>query len=139
MRTQSQYLLETRAVYDFDIAEQRNTKSMDMRPESPAEYAELDSVETGRNGVKLMPVFDGETFQQAVAFPVIVEAWEKKNSGRRKREWLAAFTEAERKKIGKYHSRFYRWYLVTGVPKRVSVNLDTLQLLQKAVNWFASI
>lgn len=137
-RTQLQYL-ETRAVYDFDIADQRNTKSMDMRPESPDEYAELDKVDTGQNGMKLLPVFSGEAFQAAVAFPVIVEAWDKKNSGRRQREWLQAFTQAERNKLGKFHRRFYRWYLVTGVPKRVSVNMATLELLQKAVNWFASI
>jgi len=134
-KTQDQYL-ETRAVYDFDIGDQRNTRSMDMRPESPAEYSQLDELQDGK-AMTLLPVFSGEAFQKAVVFPVIVEAWDKKSAGKHKRRWEATFTPAERKKIAIYYGRFYKWYLVSGVPRKVSVRLNTLTLLQKAVNFFA--
>jgi hypothetical protein len=136
-RTQLQYL-ENRTVHDFDIADQRNTASMDMRPESPDEYAELDSINVG-NGVKLLPVFSGDKFKEIVNYPIIVESWDKKKSGRVKKLWLQQFSDAERKKISGYHARFYRWYLVTGTPERVSVNLTTIELLKKAVHFFATI
>ncbi len=86
-----------------------------------------------------MPVFTGEQFKKIVVYPVIVEAWDKKKNGRRKRQWLKDFTDAERKKIGTYYGRFYRWYLVTGTPKHVMCQLNTIELLKKAVNFFASI
>jgi hypothetical protein len=122
---------------DNDIGNQRNTKAMYMQPGSPAEYVEMDTITTGPNGVHLLPVFSGEMFQQSVAYPVIVEAWEKKNGGRHKRRWEATFTQAERNKISRYYCRFYKWYLVSGTPKRISLRLNTLTLLQRAVNFFA--
>jgi hypothetical protein len=122
---------------NMEIEDVRNTRSMRMDPESPAEYDEMDAITAGPNGMKLMPVFSGEMFQQSVAYPVIVEAWDKKNSGRHKRRWEATFTQAERNKISRYYGRFYRWYLVSGTPKRVSLQLNTLTLLQRAVNFFA--
>lgn len=124
-------------MFDHDIGEIRNTKSMDMRPESPAEYVEMDNITTGPNGMQLLPVFSGEMFQKSVAYPVIVEGWDKKSAGRHKRRWEATFTQAERNKISRYYGLFYKWYLVSGTPKRVSLQLNTLTLLQRAVNFFA--
>jgi len=119
---------------DLDI---QNTRSMRMDPEPPEEFHMMDRTDGG--AIELLPVMTGETFGKLVSYSVIVESWEKKNFGRHKRAWLAAFTEAERNKIGRYYGRFYRWYLVTGTPRRVSCRLNTLQLLQRAVNFFAGL
>jgi hypothetical protein len=110
---------------------------MSMNPEWAPEFDNMDGY--GDQPFHLMPVFSGEAFQKTVPFPVIVEGWEKKNSGRVKRRWLAEFTPSERKKLSGYHGRFYRWYLISGVPRTVTLHLRTLELLQKAVNFFGSI
>jgi len=121
----------------MDISTVRNTRSRSMDPEDPETFVEMDAVTAGRRGLKLKPVFSGETFQQAVRYPVIVENWEKVKAGRHKRRWEATFTQAERNKISKFYGRFYKWYLVSGTPERVSLRLNTLTLLQRAVNFFA--
>jgi hypothetical protein len=110
---------------------------MSIWPESPEEFAMLDPPANRR--MQLQPVFTGDMFKQAVAYPVLVEGWDKKKSGRVKRAWLKEFTEAERTTISSYYKRFYRWHLVTGMPAHVSCRLTTLALLQRAVNFFASI
>jgi hypothetical protein len=120
---------------DIDVL--RNTASMSMAPEYPSDYDELDEVSAGR-GLTLNPCFTGKMFQEAVNFPIIAENWEHIKYGRVKRAWEKEFTQAERNKISRYRGKFHRWYLVTGVPKRVMVNLNTLTLLQRAVNFFAS-
>lgn len=90
--------------------------------------------------VSLRPVFSGEYFKSQVAYPVIVEAWDRlKGSGSKRRRYQAEFTEAERKLISSYYRKFYRWYLVTGTPDKVMLSLDTLNLLQRAVNFFAEV
>jgi len=115
----------------------QNTRQMSLDPAPADDFAQLDPNNCA--GVELLPVFSGVAFLAAVAYPVLVEMWEKKKSGRVKRAWLATFTEAEREKIGRYHARFHRWHLVTGTPHHVSCRLATLQLLQRAVNFFAGI
>lgn len=108
-----------------------------MDPESPAEfYQEPEAMGTG--GLTFAPVFSGEMFGKVVAYPVIVESWEKRRAGRVKRAYIATFTEGERKTLSKWQGKFYRWYLVTGTPKRVMLRLKTLALLQRAVTFFAS-
>ena len=120
-----------------ELRKLENTKQMSLEPESPEDYVEMDKPLAGRGGVRLLPVFSGEKFQQQVNYPIIVEAWEKKNSGKHRRRWLETFTKAEQRKIAGYHGRFYRWHLKSGTPKRVSMHLDTLALLQRAVRFFA--
>lgn len=115
----------------------RNTRSMDMQPRSPDEYASLEDGYRGE--VELMPTFTGRAFSRAVAYGVIVEMWEKTKFGRVRREFHKAFTQAERNKIGRYHGRFYRWLLVSGVPDRVTCRMGTLELLRRAVAFFASV
>jgi hypothetical protein len=115
----------------------RNTRSMCMDPSSPDEFHMMDRTDGGT--IELLPVMTGEAFGKLVAYPIIVEAWEKKKAGRQRRAWEAAFTQAERNKISRYHGRFYKWYLVTGTPKRVSCRLNTLTLLQRAVEFFAGL
>jgi hypothetical protein len=108
--------------------------------EHPDEVEELD--EMPAKGLVLQPVFSGDKFREIVQYPVIVERWDQvagRNArGRAHRQYLAEFTEAERKVLGHYYGLFYRWYLVSGTPKRVVLRLKTLQLLQRACNFFAT-
>ena len=115
----------------------QNTKQMDMQPQSPDEFNMMDGFDN--KPMRLVPVFTGEEFIKVICYPVVVEAWDKKKSGRYKRQWLKEFTDAERKKIGSYHGRFYRWYLISGTPKHVTCQLNTIELLKRAVNFFASL
>lgn len=102
--------------------------------------ADFEDFEDSDRPVTLRPTFSGEAFKRIVAYPVIVEIWDKLGrSGSKRRRYNDEFTEAERKLIARYYKRFYRWYLVTGTPKRVMLNLNTLHLLQRAVNFFACI
>ena len=72
--------------------------------------------------------------------PVIVEAWEKvKESGSKRRKFLAEFTETERRVLGQLYPRFYKWYLVTGFPQEAFLKVRHVTLIQRAVNFFASI
>lgn len=114
-----------------------NTWSTDMRPGSPEEFVMMDATDGGK--LELLPVMMGELFLKAVNYPVIVESWQKVKAGRHKKAWEAAFTPAERNKISRYYGRFYRWYLVTGHPRRVSCRPRTIVLLQRAVAFFAGL
>lgn len=116
----------------------QNTRQMSLAPQPQDEFDSLDTI-SGGQGMRLLPVFTGEAFLRVVAYPVMVELWEKKNFGRHKRRWLAEFTLAERKKISSYYAKFYKWHLIKGTPRTVSVSLDTLQLLQRAIGFFGSM
>lgn len=122
---------------DPDIAYVRNTRSMRMDPEPAEEFHMMDPRSDA--GMSLLPVWSGQKFLELVNYPIIVEMWEKKKFGRVQRRWLAEFTDAERNKISRYYGRFYKWHLVAGVPHHVSCQLDTLQLLQRAVAFFAGV
>jgi hypothetical protein len=90
--------------------------------------------------VSMRPVFSGEYFKSVIAFPVIVEAWDKlKRSGSKRRRYHLEFTATERKLISSYYRKFYRWYLVTGTPDKVMVSLKTVELLNRAVNFFSEV
>lgn len=115
-----------------------NTRAMSLRPEPADEYAGLDEIPTGA-GMTLLPVFSGAAFLRHVNYPVIVEMWEKRKAGRVRRRWEAEFTPAERNSIARQYAKFYRWHLVTGTPEKVSLQLRTLQLLQRAVAFFATV
>jgi hypothetical protein len=116
-----------------------NCRGMPIEPRSPDDlYQEPEALRAGRD-MSFSPVFSGDAFRRAVAYAVIVEGWEKKNAGRVKRAYHAAFTPAERKTLGRWHYCFYRWHLATGTPRRVMLRLKTLTLLRRAVNFFGSI
>jgi len=77
-------------------------------------------------------------------FPIIVEMWNKVvgngNCGSKHRSWLVEFTKDERKLISYYHKLFYNWYLVKGTPqKHIFKNISDINLVQRAVNFFATI
>lgn len=87
----------------------------------------------------LEPVLSGELFHSLVQYGVIVEMWDKKKSGRVKRAYLQEFDEAERKLLSRWQQMFYRWHMHSGTPQRISMRLGSLELLQRAVNFFATI
>ncbi len=72
-------------------------------------------------------------------FPVVVEMWEKKNSGRIKREWLKEFNDSDRKKAYKIYRKFYKWHLQTGVPDSVMVMPSSYRLMQRLCNFFGTV
>lgn len=77
---------------------------------------------------------------QALQLPIIVEQWEKKKTGRRRAQYQAAFNEKEREALEYWYPIIYRWYLVTGFPDyRIFRSLETVNLLRRAVNFFASM
>ena len=115
----------------------RNTKSMSLQPEWNEEFHMM--TKPVNNKTDFFPVFSGDDFKAAVCYPVMVEAWEKAKHGRHHRAFVKAFTKAERNTISRYYGRFYRWYLVTGTPRRVLCKLSTVVLLQRAIAFFASI
>jgi hypothetical protein len=120
---------------DGDVPE--NTRSMSLRPDNADSIA---LAETSDEEAALLLCLSGDAFLRAVSYPVIVENWERKKGGRVKREWMKQFTETERNLISRYYAKFYRWYLVSGTPKKVVFRkLKTIHTLQRAVNFFASV
>lgn len=117
----------------------------DMRPQPALELA-MDRDELDDGQIVLLPIFSGDKFIETVNYPVIVEMWKnifvngnRKIGGRVGRAFKEQFTEAERKMISKWHTKFYRWYLVTGTPRKVAMRLKTVELLQRAVAFFGTI
>jgi hypothetical protein len=52
--------------------------------------------------------------QEVCQYPVIVEAWDKRLYGRVRKAYFEQFDQKERETIGRYHTKFRRWYLVSG-------------------------
>lgn len=119
---------------DLDI---QNTKQMSLAPQRGEAFNMMDT--PTNNKLDFYPVFSGAEFRSIVSYPVIVEGWDKRKHGRVGRAWIKEFTQAERNKIGKYYGRFYRWYLISGTPDRVLCKLNTVLLLKRVVNFFATI
>lgn len=64
----------------------------------------------------------------------------RESSGRHRRAYHAAFTEAERKKIGSWKAKFWTWEMRSGYPlKGVAMTAQTWTLLQRAGDFFASV
>lgn len=114
-----------------------NTRSMSLEPDNREEMTWL---EKPQEGVSLLVCLSGADFKELVDYPIIVERWDHKKGGRVKREWMKQFTEAERNLISRYYAKFYRWYLVSGTPRKVVFRkIKTIQTLQRAVDFFASV
>jgi len=86
-------------------------------------------------------VLDRDEINRQLPYAVIVENWDKvKSSGSKRRKYLAEFSESERKRLSDlYRKYFYNWYLRTGVPKTFTCRPETLELAQRAGNFFASV
>lgn len=88
--------------------------------------------------VRLLVSMRGEFFRRQSGYSVIVECYQKAKAGRVKRAWLKEFSEAERKTIGRWYAKFYRWEMVEGAPNKVLCKPSTLELIQRAANFFAA-
>ena len=85
--------------------------------------------------------FDHDEIEREIPFRVICEArygarWD---TGRRRRRWLAEFTEAERKKANECFRKSHIWYLSKGVPDNVKMTVDTYHFWQKLGDFCASL
>jgi len=87
----------------------------------------------------LAPILSSQLFREVVQYPIIVEMWQKKRYGRVRKAYRATFTKAERRKLAWWHSKFWNWYICSGTPERVSLQPATIELLQRAVHFFATI
>lgn len=73
-------------------------------------------------------------------FPVMVEMWDKvQGSISKKRKYKLQFTNQERETISRYYKIFYNWYLVKGTPEKAVMNLKTLLILERAINFFGCL
>lgn len=115
----------------------RNTKQMLLDPEPHDDFCEFS--EPQQKDIRLMLFLSGEKLQSLVFYPVIVEMWEKKKDGSRKRKWEATFSTKERDKISRYYAKFYRWYFVSGTPQKVCIAPMTIELLMRAANFFGTL
>ena len=89
--------------------------------------------------VTIKTEFSGEFFQSQVAFPVILEGWDRRNQGQTGRAYITEFSDEERKRLEEYYPIFYRWYFVQGTPQKVTINLRDMDLLKRAANFFGTI
>ena len=74
-----------------------------------------------------------DEIQTEIPYALICEArygavWD---TGKRRREWKAQFTEAEREKASRLFRLAHMWYLTKGVPDRVTMSMSTFKLWQK--------
>ena len=75
-----------------------------------------------------------------LCYPVVVEQWDKvMGAGSKRRKYLKAFTDKERDTIRRYYKKFYRWYLVTGAPEQTTMRPATLNLINRATAFFATV
>lgn len=101
---------------------------------------ELEQYEDPENKpIVLQPIINGDKFTSIINYPVIVESYEKvTRSFSGKRAYKAEFSEDERRLLSYWHTRFRKWYLETGTPKRVVMKTKTMDLLRRAVQFFAT-
>lgn len=88
--------------------------------------------------------------EQAAGRPAIIVSNEKNNAcaevvevvwdtGRRRRAWLADFTEEERRAAGRLFKQARNWTVGRGVPYTVQMSRKTFHLWQKLGDFCASI
>ena len=70
---------------------------------------------------------------------IIVENWRRIDGGKGKRKYKEEFTDQERDKIRRLYNTFYKWHLVRGVPEKHVFKTETINLIKRAVNFFATV
>ena len=88
--------------------------------------------------------YERDEIARVFAYGCVVEMWDhvvgRQASGSKKRKYHAAFTAAERKTIGLWHTRFHAWHCVSGPPKQLYFRkASTVRLLQRAAHFFATV
>ena len=89
----------------------------------------------------LMLVMSNEEVKANIAYSLICfarygSAW---NTGRRRRAWMANFTEDERRAAGRLFRQTHDWTVGRGVPDKVTMSMETFRLWQKLAEFCASI
>ena len=90
---------------------------------------------------KIMLVMTHEEVNASIAYSLICfarygSAW---NTGRRRRAWLADFTEEERRAAGRLFRQAHDWTVGRGVPNEVTMTEKTFRLWRKLAEFCASI
>ncbi len=82
---------------------------------------------------KLMIVLSRDEVQSTIAYPLICETMcgSRWGTGRRRRAWIAEFTEEERRACSRLKNIAYDWYCRKGVPDRVIMYSQTFALWNK--------
>lgn len=80
--------------------------------------------------VRTMLTLTHDEVQERIPYAMICAtrfgaAWD---SSKRRRRWLAEFSESEREAAGRLFRIAYGWYLCTGVPDQVEMSARTLAL-----------
>lgn len=89
--------------------------------------------------MKIVTVFECGELEALQPF-ILVECWKRvKQSGSIQRKYQLEFNEKERKVIETYYKIFSKWYLSSGIPKNHAMSIDTYQLMQRAIAFFANI
>lgn len=91
--------------------------------------------------VKINIVLSRDEVNSNIPYALICETrygslWE---TGRRRRRWLAEFTEAERETASRLFKLSHTWYLVKGVPDEVRMHHSTYALWLKLADFCASL
>ncbi len=91
--------------------------------------------------MNLMIELNREEIHEKLAYGMICQtrygsAW---GTGKRKRRWMAEFTEAEREAAKRIFSKSHAMLLTSGVPDSMVMSLKTLALWQKIANFCASL
>jgi len=74
-----------------------------------------------------------------IPYAIIVENWDKRLFGKGKRLYDQTFTLREKMSIGGYYTKFYKWYLVKGVPPHSTFVVRNVELLKRAGDFFANL
>ena len=90
---------------------------------------------------KIMLVMTHEEVNASIAYSLICfarygRAWD---TGRRRRAWLADFTEEERRAAGRLFRQAHDWTVGRGVPNEVTMTEKTFHLWRKLAELCASI
>ena len=90
---------------------------------------------------KIMLVMTHEEVDTNIAYSLICfsrygSAWD---TGRRRRAWLADFSESEREAAGRLFRMAHNWTVGRGVPDTVQMSRKTFHLWQKLGDFCASI
>ena len=90
---------------------------------------------------RIMLVLTADEVREQIPYALICETmcgvrWD---TGRRRRAWVATFTEEERKACSRLRNQAHRWHLTTGVPDEVTMSTSTYKLWGKLGEFCASI
>lgn len=99
----------------------------------------IDLHEIEQTGGRVLLRLTGDEFRAMVAFPVVVEMWDKKSYGLTKRAYEQEFDKDERTKLSRWYAKFYNWHLRTGTPRNIAISANTLAFLIRATNFFGTI